>query len=178
MTSDPRPMTALAADGERRGPSCRTLGLGIAALLLVLDQASKWWIVEVVMQPPRTIELAPFLNIVMTWNRGVSFGLFDNGWSWAPLGFVALALVVVALLLVWLWRTASRLQALGIGMIVGGALGNVVDRLRYGAVADFLDFHAAGFHWPAFNVADAAITVGVALMLLDSLFMGRQSPIK
>jgi len=171
-------MTALAADGESRGPSSLTLGLGVAAVLLVLDQVSKWWIVEIVMQPPRTIGLAPFLNLVMTWNRGVSFGLFNNAWAYAPLAFVTLAVAVVALLLVWLRRSEGRLPALAIGMIVGGALGNVIDRLRYGAVADFLDFHLAGHHWPAFNVADAAITVGVALMLFDSLFMRRQSPIK
>ncbi len=146
------------------------LGLGVAAVTVVLDQALKWWIVEHVMQPPRVIPVTPFFNLVMGWNRGVSFGLFNsdspvNQWL-LPL----LAAAIVVALVVWLSRVTRRGLAAAIGLVIGGAIGNVIDRLRYGAVADFLDVHVAGYHWPAFNLADSAITVGAVVLVLDSLF--------
>ena len=147
----------------------RVLGLSIAAVCLVLDLISKWWIIEHVMQPPRMIPVTPFFNLVMVWNRGVSFGLFnspDTG-QWLMGG---LALVLVAILLVWLWRAEKRPVVVALGLIIGGAIGNVIDRVRYGAVADFLDFYWGSWHWPAFNVADSAIVVGAAILILDSLF--------
>ena len=152
------------------------LGLGVAILVIVFDQATKWWIVEAVMQPPTIIPVTPFFNLVMGWNRGISFGLFDgdsviNVWI-LPL----VALAIVAALVVWLRRVQGAWLASAIGLVIGGALGNVVDRLRFGAVADFLDFHVAGYHWPAFNVADSGITVGVTMLVLDSLFMGAEKP--
>ncbi len=142
-------------------------GLLAALVVLVLDQATKWWIVAVVMQPPRIIEVTPFFNLVMGWNTGVSFGIMTES-NAIFLSLVALA--VVAGLLVWLKKADRVLIALAIGLIIGGALGNVIDRLHYGAVADFLDFHLGGAHWPAFNVADSGITVGAAILLFDSLF--------
>ena len=150
------------------------LGPALAVLLLALDQATKWWILEVVMRPPRVIPVTGFFNLVLGWNRGISFGLLDVGFSaWM---LPAVALVVVAALAVWLGRTRSPLIAAAIGMVIGGALGNVVDRLRFdGAVADFLDFHVAGYHWPAFNVADSGITLGAAVLILESLFVGAES---
>ena len=150
------------------------LGLALAMLLLALDQATKWWILEVVMRPPRVIPVTGFFNLVLGWNRGISFGLLDAGLSaWM---LPAVALVVVAALAVWLGRTRSPLTGAAIGMVIGGALGNVVDRLRFdGAVADFLDLHVAGYHWPAFNVADSGITVGAAILILESLFVGAES---
>ncbi len=148
------------------------LGVLVAGLIMLLDQASKWWIVFEVMRPPRVIPVFPSFNLVMGWNRGVSFGLFDSDSPYSQWLLIGLALVIVGVLLVWLWRTDSRLMALAIGFIVGGALGNVIDRLHYGAVADFLDVHVAGYHWPAFNVADAGITVGAVIFVLDSLFAG------
>ena len=152
------------------------LGLVVAALLILFDQATKWWIMAVVMQPPRIIPVTPFFNLVMVWNRGISFGLFDgdsavNVWL---LPIVALAIVVV--LVVWLRRVQGRWLAFAIGLVIGGALGNVVDRLRFGEVADFLDFHVAGYHWFAFNLADSGITVGVTMLVLDSLFMHAEKP--
>lgn len=152
------------------------LGLGVAALVILFDQAAKWWITAVVMQPPRIIPVTPFFNLVMGWNRGISFGLFDgdsviNVWI-LPL----VALAIVAALVVWLRRVQGAWLVWAIGLVIGGALGNVVDRLRFGAVADFLDFHVAGYHWPAFNVADSGITVGVTMLVLDSLFMGAEKP--
>ena len=139
--------------------------------MVILDQASKWWILEHVMRPPRVIELTGFFNLVMGWNRGVSFGLFNTASPYNAWGLSAIALVIVAALTVWLKRTRGPFLAAAIGLVIGGALGNVVDRLRFGAVFDFLDLHAAGYHWPAFNVADSAITVGAVMLVVDSLFM-------
>lgn len=151
-------------------------GLGVAAVVLVLDQLSKWWIVAEVMRPPRVIPVTPFFNLVLGWNRGISFGLFHGDSAFNVWGLPALALAIVAVLLVWLWRAGGVLVPLAVGLIVGGALGNVIDRIRHGAVADFLDFHVAGYHWPAFNLADTGITVGAVLLIFDSLFGGRERP--
>jgi signal peptidase II len=146
------------------------VGIAVAILVVALDQASKWWMLEHVMRPPRVIELTGFFNLVMGWNRGVSFGLFNTSSPYNVWVLSALALIIVAVLAVWLGRTRSPLLAAAIGLIIGGALGNVVDRVRFGAVFDFLDIHAAGYHWPAFNVADSAITVGAVMLVVDSLF--------
>ncbi len=157
------------APAVRTGGGLRR-GLAVAGLVVVLDQLSKWWVLGVVMQPPRIITVAPFFNLVLGWNRGISFGLFDSD---SPLNVWLLPVVAVAIiiaLLLWLRRARGLMVATAIGMVIGGAAGNVIDRLRFGAVADFLDFHVAGHHWPAFNLADAAITVGAALLILDSLF--------
>jgi len=145
---------------------------------LGLDQGTKWWILEVVMQPPRVIPLTAFFNLVLGWNRGVSFGLFnsDSALNLWLLPFVALAIVVA--LLIWLSRVDGLLLGYAIGMVIGGAIGNVVDRLfrDQRAVADFLDLHLAGYHWPAFNLADTGITVGAAILIIDSLFMKPEKP--
>ncbi len=149
------------------------LGLSLAALVVGLDQASKWWILADVMDPPRVIPVTPFFNIVVVWNRGVSFGILNQESAWVPWLLSALAAAICVGLFIWLRRADGRWLAGGLGLIIGGALGNVIDRVRFGAVFDFLDVHAAGYHWPAFNVADAAITVGVATLLIDSLIAGR-----
>jgi signal peptidase II len=146
-----------------------TLGLSVAAVLILLDQLSKWWVVERLMMPPRTIELTPFFNLVMVWNSGITFGLFGDA-QWGRWAFAGLAVVIVAILLSWLARAIHGTTAGALGLVIGGAIGNVIDRIRWGAVADFLDFHLAGWHWPAFNVADSAIVVGVGLLLLEALF--------
>lgn len=144
-------------------------GLVLAVAILVLDQISKVYIVDVVMQVPRVIEVTPFFNLVMAWNYGVSFGMFNQPGTqaWALIG---LSLLVSAALLFWMAREPSRASRLALGAIVGGAIGNVIDRVRWGAVADFLDLHAFGYHWPAFNVADAAIVVGATVLVLDNIF--------
>ena len=149
----------------------------MAALVVALDQISKWWMVGLLLpRGGRPVEIAPFFNLVEVWNRGMSFGLFNA--AQMPWAFVAVALAISALLVWWLGRAGRAWQALSIGLVLGGALGNVVDRVRFGAVFDFLDFHAAGWHWPAFNLADSAISVGVCLLLLDGLFEARESPKK
>ncbi len=161
------------------------LGLFLALVTLVLDQISKWYVVEVLMRPdgvaqtpfytPRSIEILPVLDIVMAWNRGVSFGIFNNEGAYNALLLTLLSLAIVVALAVWMWRTDQRLLHVALGLIIGGALGNVVDRVRWGAVADFIDFHVADWHWPAFNLADTGITVGAALLVFDALFAGRNS---
>ena len=154
------------------------LGLAVAFLVLILDQISKGLIVEVVMKPPQVIVLGPFLDIVMAWNRGVSFGMFNQESAWnAPL-LSLLALGISAFLLKWLWKSDGKFIPLAIGLIVGGALGNVIDRIRFGAVADFLYFHIDNYYFPAFNVADSGISVGAVLLVWDSLFASRESPKK
>jgi signal peptidase II len=123
--------------------------------------------------PPRVVGLTGFFSLVPVWNRGVSFGILaarDGSTAWLLSG---LALVVAVGLVAWLSRVERALLALSLGLVIGGALGNVIDRGRFGAVFDFLDFHVASWHWPAFNLADSAITVGVGLLLLDGLLGGR-----
>ena len=163
----------MTTEGPSRGVVPRRVvraALVLAVLVLVVDQATKALIVNVVMDPPRIIEVTSFFNLVLTYNRGVTFGLLDTGSPWQPWVFSLLALAVVVGLLVWLPRVASRVHAFAIGLIVGGAVGNVIDRLTTVGVIDFLDFHLAGFHWYAFNVADSAIVVGVALFVWEGLF--------
>jgi signal peptidase II len=147
------------------------LGLVIAGTVVVLDQLTKWAILAWL---DRAIALTPFFNLVVVWNRGVSFGMFDSHGALAPWLLSGLALAVVAALLLWLTRIEHPLPGTGLGLIIGGALGNVIDRVRFGAVIDFLDVHALGWHWPAFNVADSAICIGAALLLVDGLLMQRR----
>ncbi len=161
------------AEGLLRARLAWTWGAGTAALAFALDQATKWWVLAHLMDPPRVIPVTPFFNLVLAWNRGVSFGLLSADHPATPWLLSSLALAVVVGLVVWTTRDRRPGMAASIGFIVGGALGNVVDRLRHGAVTDFLDFHVAGYHWPAFNLADTAIFVGVALLLLVG---GRREP--
>jgi signal peptidase II len=146
-------------------------GLAIAGVVVVLDQLTKWAILTWL---DRAIALTPFFNLVVVWNRGVSFGMFDSAGRLGPWALSVLALAVVVLLLGWLRRADHPITATGLGLVVGGAIGNVIDRARFGAVIDFLDFHALGWHWPAFNVADSAIFVGAVLLLVDGLLMPRR----
>lgn len=145
----------------------------LIAAWFVLDQVTKWWILEHVMTPPRTIEITPFFNVVLGRNTGVSFGLL-TGVGLPPWALALFSGGVAVILLVWFGRTTSPLVLTGLGLIVGGALGNATDRVRHGAVTDFLDFHVAGWHWPAFNMADVGIVCGVFFLVLDALVV-RQS---
>lgn len=151
------------------------LGLLVAVPVVILDQLVKWWMLATLLDPLRTIQVTGFFNLVLVWNRGVSFGMFDVESRWGPVVLSGLALVIAACLVVWLRRVESRLVAAAIGLVLGGAIGNVIDRARYGAVVDFFDFHAFGYHWPAFNVADSAITIGVVLLLYDGVLAPRKA---
>ena len=151
------------------------LGLPVAAAILVADQASKWWILDVARLPEvgriPLLEAGPFaLDLTMVWNRGVTFGLLSGEGSWHHLALALLAAAIAAFLLRWMARAENRLTALALGAVVGGAIGNVIDRVRFGAVVDFVDAYAFGWHWYVFNIADAAIVCGVIALVADALF--------
>lgn len=145
-------------------------GLGLAALVAALDQLSKWIIVAHVMNPPVQIEVTSFFNLVLTHNRGVSFGMFAAGSELGKWILVGLALMISGFLVRWLFQSSSPFSIIALGLILGGAVGNVIDRVLIGAVVDFLDFHAFGTHWPAFNVADTTIFLGAAGLIFESFF--------
>jgi signal peptidase II len=159
------------------GPLTR-FGLVVAAVSAALDQASKLWLLYVFDLPARApVRLTPFLDLVMTWNKGISYGLFQQD---GPLGqgvLLAIKVVAVVLLLIWLARAPSRLTAVALGLIIGGAAGNAVDSVLHGAVADFILFHITTetyrFDWYVFNLADAAIVAGVAGLLYESVLGDR-----
>lgn len=153
-----------------REPGKFRFGLVLAGLVLVLDQLTKWWVLEVIdLDRIGQVVVAPFFNLTMVWNRGVTFGLLGSDLWFKPLLLGGLALVIAALLLRWLARAESWRIAWGLGLVLGGAVGNVIDRARFGAVVDFVHLHAAGYHWYVFNLADSAIVCGVGLLLLDAL---------
>ncbi|WP_428391109.1 signal peptidase II [Lichenicoccus sp.] len=152
------------------------LGLPVALLVLVCDQASKYWILNILDLPALgSIALLPVLNLTMVWNHGVTFGLFKGLGGVGPWLLTGVAVAVVALLLVWMARTDRASVAIALGAIAGGAIGNVIDRIRYGAVVDFIHAHAFGWSWYVFNVADASIVCGVAVLMIDSLFERRRA---
>lgn len=153
------------------------LGLAVAALAFGLDQTVKWWMLgPFAIAERQRVEVAPFLDLVLVWNRGISYGWFAAHGDATRFGLVALALAVSAGLLAWLRRARSRLAACGLGLVIGGALANALDRLVHGAVADFFLLHALGFSWYVFNLADCAIVVGVAMLVYDSFWDRRQEP--
>ncbi len=150
----------------------------IALVVILLDQTSKAWILYDLMNPPTIIPVLPFLDIVLTWNKGVGFGLFQAHTLWGKVALVAMALGISTALGIWLWRTTDKLLLISLSMIIGGAIGNIIDRLHYGAVVDFIYVHVyiLGYHFPAFNVADSAITIGVSLLLLESYMRKKSEP--
>ena len=150
------------------------IGLVFAILLLLADQVSKFWILDVLDLPELrslpVLALGPVgLDLTMVWNRGVTFGLFSGGGTWNHLILAALALVVAGFLLRWLARAETWMVVIALGAVIGGAIGNVIDRVRFGAVVDFIDVHAWGWHWYVFNIADAAIVCGVVALVVDAL---------
>lgn len=149
----------------------KIFGLGLALAWLLMDQATKWWILEYAMKPPEPLRIAPFFNLVLGWNRGISFGML-GGHELPPWTLALFSGTIAAALIVGLLRTRNRLVAAGLALMIGGALGNTFDRVHHGAVTDFLDFHLADWHWPAFNVADIGVVCGAGLLILDSLFRG------
>ena len=149
-------------------PALRT-GLLLALVVIVLDQLTKWLVLEALDLANNPIIVTSFFNMVLVWNRGVSFGMFSDAGSAGPLILTCLAIAVVIGLIYWLRQAEGWGTLIGLGLVIGGALGNVIDRIRFGAVVDFLDFHIAQYHWPAFNVADAAICVGAGLLLIAGL---------
>ncbi len=182
MRARASPLTAPSAPDAKAGvavstPIPMTLrnGLIVALLVVILDQVTKLGILEWVMDPPRVVPLTGFSALVLVWNRGMSFGMLNTDSELVPWLLGVLTLSVVAGLLWWLKHARRGVVMLGLGLIIGGAAGNLIDRLLYGAVVDFLLLHAGRWQWPAFNVADSAITVGVVLLLWDSLFGPKES---
>lgn len=172
----------------------------LSVSIIVLDQFLKWAVLEHIIRkgltdmtirvspeapmgfwhwlanaperlPFYTQEVLPFFNITMVWNQGVSFGLFASETDMGRYLLIALALVISAVLAFMITKAQSRFEVFAMATVIGGALGNVIDRVRFGAVADFLDFHAYGWHFPVFNIADAAITIGIAFLILYGLFL-------
>ena len=159
----------------RLGP--RAAGFALAALTLVRAQGHQLGRLGVLRIGERQpVTLGPFLDVVMARNPGISYSLLSAHGAAGRWGLFAFAALATLALSAWLWRTRTRLVATGLGLILGGALGNAVDRFSYGWVADFYYFHVGSFRWYVFNLADVAITLGVALLLLDSLFLAARRP--
>lgn len=169
---------------------------GLIILLAAADQLSKWWVIEVFYKPrvfeaqgtslpffewfttfgqeqapPTSIEITSFFNLVMVWNKGVSFGMFASAHDIMPYILSGVALIMSVILGVWMRRATHLTTLIPLAMIISGALANVWDRLRFGAVADFLDFHYLDYHYPAFNIADCCIVVGVLLLAFDGVIL-------
>jgi signal peptidase II len=147
----------------------------MAIVTLVLDQASKFWLVRVFDIAHRgTVKLTPFFDLVLAWNQGISFGWFQNDGPTAQLILLAVKAVAVVVLAVWMVRSRTLMATLALGLIIGGAIGNGVDRFAYGAVVDFALFHVQigenTFNWYVFNLADVAIVAGVAALLYESFW--------
>jgi signal peptidase II len=141
----------------------------------LIDQAHKAWMLYVYdIGAKGVVTLAPFFDLVLVWNRGVSYGLFPQESSLGRWALILFAIAATLALAVWLARVVTPLPAIAIGLVIGGALGNAIDRILYGAVADFFSFHAFGYQWYVFNIADAAIVAGVVGLLYESLFGGHK----
>ncbi|MEN2980451.1 signal peptidase II [Tistrella bauzanensis] len=138
--------------------------------VVVLDQATKRFFEITFADAGHVAPVTPFFNLVLVHNRGVSFGLLSSGHQYAPYLLALVGVAIVTRLSLWLGRSSSGVQRLALAAIIGGAISNIVDRLDDGAVTDFLDFHLGIYHWPAFNLADVAITCGVAALLFESLW--------
>ncbi|WP_169544513.1 MULTISPECIES: signal peptidase II [Sneathiella] len=150
------------------------LGLIVATISVAIDQVFKIQMVEFMASHPYGIDVTSFFRLVMVWNSGVSFGMFAGGevTRWILIG---VSLLICLVLVIWMARTQDKLLGLSLGLVLGGALGNVIDRLHYGRVADFFDVDLIFMRWPAFNIADMCIVGGVLLMLVQSLFFDENS---
>lgn len=146
-------------------------GIVVAIFTLVLDQLHKWWMLNVYDIANRGIvTITPFLDFTLVWNKGISYGLFQQNTDVGRYILIGITLVVAVSLVIWMLQARGFVFASAMGLVLGGALGNVIDRIQYGAVADFFSFHAAGMRWYVFNVADIWVVAGVALLLYDSFF--------
>jgi len=157
-------------------PSFLAFGLILTFLILVFDQLSKWWILEVFDLPSKSsVQILPFFSLTMVWNKSISMGLPLDEYlgKW---GIVALTLAISAWLVWWLKDTGRKTEAFALALILGGAIGNVIDRFIHGAVVDFVHLYAFDYSFYVFNIADAAISVGVVFLIIDGLLAARKSP--
>lgn len=155
----------------------RNLGILLAVIGLAIDQAVKTWLLfGFELAGKGRVFITPFFDLVLVWNRGISYGLFaadSQGQVWF---LVAVKAAITLALIVWLFRNTDRLTAVALGLLIGGAIGNTIDRVLYGAVVDFASLHAAGFYWYVFNLADVWVVAGVALLLYDAFVVRREEP--
>lgn len=148
----------------------RAIGAIIALLVLLIDQGSKQWLLRGFhIADKQPVRVASVLDIVLAWNKGISYSLFTTDSRNGPWILLAITSTATVLLAVWLWRSTSPLTAGALGLLIGGALGNAYDRFAYGAVVDFIHFHVGSFSWYIFNGADCAIVAGVGTLLFESL---------
>lgn len=172
-----------ASQGSGEGPAGNAfrLGFGIALTCLIIDQIHKWWMINIygIRLEQDRIAITPFMDFVYVLNKGISYGMFAQD---SPSGQYFLAIfsfLVAAALIFWLARSHhTRISAIGVGLIAGGAVGNGIDRLHLGGVADFIQLHAFGFYWYVFNIADVAIVAGVVALLYDSFVSSRKTAAK
>jgi len=177
------------------------LGTAIIFAVIFIDQYTKWLVTETMLRMGgpesssffnwfttrkeigifvdereqfKSTALFPFLNFVMVWNQGISFGLLDTNSPNMSLVFITLSMLISSAMIIWLALNSKRMVAIALGLIIGGALANVIDRVRFNAVADFIDVHVGEHHWPAFNVADSCIVIGAIILMLRS-FLGKES---
>jgi len=166
------------------------VALALIIFCIISDQISKWFVLEKVIKttipnntlgpqsffdwltstirlPFISVELLPFFNFTMVWNEGISFGLLQSGNPW-PL--IVISVIISVFFAIWIFRSHKWIEVIPLSMVIGGAIGNIIDRLHFGAVADFLDFHINGWHYPSFNLADSFITVGIVILVGYSLF--------
>lgn len=151
------------------------IGLSVAVLVAVLDQLSKMVVYGYLSEMDSFVPVTSFFNLVAAWNTGVSFSMFNNLGGMGVYILSAFSLIVAGFLIWWLSREQDRLMQIALGMVIGGALGNVIDRIRLGAVFDFLDFYCSGYHWPAFNLADSFICIGAVLIVCNGVFFNCES---
>ena len=149
-------------------------GLLIALGIVIIDQVSKYVILHYVLTDYAAIVLTPFFSVVRAWNTGVSFSMFNDFGINGVYILSGIAIIIVLALLKWLKTEKSRLMQLALGFIIGGAIGNVIDRIRLGAVFDFLDFSVGEYHWPAFNAADSFICIGAVLIIVNGLIPNKK----
>lgn len=144
------------------------MGLTAAFFALLIDQIHKYWMIEIYSIAERgRVAVTSFFDLIMIWNPGISYGLLPQESAAGRIGLMAVSLAAISALFLWMSNAGSRLAAVSLGLIIGGAIGNLIDRLIYGAVADFFSFHFAGFYWYVFNLADVAIAAGVVGLILD-----------
>jgi signal peptidase II len=157
-------------------PQKYMLWLGLSALLVVLDQWTKHLATQT-LTLYRPVEVTSWLNVTLAHNEGAAFSFLAGAGGWQRWFFSVVAIIISAILMLWLWRlpNRSRLLPVAISLVLGGAIGNLIDRIRFGYVVDFIDVHYAGWHWPAFNVADSVIVIGVILLLIEG-FIPRRGP--
>lgn len=146
-------------------------GLIYALIIFILDQLSKAAVLVYFSSDPTPVQVTPFFNLVLAWNKGVSFSMMHSDHPAMRWVLVAMALAICTLIIYWMRKETDPKTVNSFGIILGGAIGNIFDRIQYGAVIDFLDFHIGTYHWPAFNVADTAVCIGAAIILIWGVFL-------